>query len=77
MKVIACIEGPEVIRKILTHLCGKGQRLETTGLVGRMATQVNHLCSRQSRVMDNVPFTRHLPREVHSEQAKNDHHFSC
>jgi len=32
MKVIACIEDPLVIKKILTHLRGKGLYLETGGL---------------------------------------------
>jgi hypothetical protein len=32
MKVIACIEDPLVIKKILTHLRGKGLYLEAAGL---------------------------------------------
>jgi hypothetical protein len=32
MKVIACLEDPLVIKKILTHLRGKGLYLETAGL---------------------------------------------
>jgi hypothetical protein len=32
MKVIACIEDPLVIKKILTHLRGKGLYVEATGL---------------------------------------------
>ena len=32
MKVIACNEDPLMIKKILTHLRGKGLYLETAGL---------------------------------------------
>ena len=32
MKVIACIEDPLLIKKILTHLRGKGLYLEAAGL---------------------------------------------
>mgnify|MGYP001828935751 FL=1 len=32
MKVIACIEDPLVVKKILMHLRGKGLYLETAGL---------------------------------------------
>ncbi len=33
MKVIACIEDPAVIKKILTHLRGKGLYIEVAGLL--------------------------------------------
>jgi hypothetical protein len=45
MKVIACIEGPVVIKKILTHLCSKGLYLEPAGLPPSRAPPQDYLFS--------------------------------
>ena len=49
MKVIACVEDPLVIKKILTHLRGKGLYLEAAGLPRSRAPPQGDLFNRDTQ----------------------------
>ena len=66
MIVIASIEDPLVVKKILPHLRGKRLLFENTGLPGSRALPQDHMFSRHTMVMD-------LPREVHSGKVRAAH----